>query len=499
MRSALLPAGAVCALAVAVLVPNLPANRVPSEDAGVFLYIAHRMLDGGLPYRDVWDHKPPGVYVVDAVGLALGGGFGVWLVQLAFLAGAGLIGLRALAPFGARPALFGSAAWLVAAPRLFLADGTQTTYVELFALPLQFATYALFASEIARPRVTWRSAAIGALAGGSFLFKPTLVGTALAAGILFMVARRRTLPASLGAMLAAGAGMLALAAVPFAAAGALGEAVDQVVRYNAVYSAFASPADRLAAVAGGLRLTAPSGLSLIAAGAWLYAVPTRRTAPPVLALAVLALPIELLLASAGRGYHYYFIAWLPAMGVLAAFGASEVERRLDRRTARAVILVAAIAMSVRPAMLVTRLAAERDDGVARSAAAYIADATRSTDTVFLWGSRVETLVLADRLAPTRYVYQYAALETRGYATPARVAELTAELAGRPPVLIIDASRDSFVTPPLDRAAFRAWTSPEPQYAPLPELERVIDFVETAYERVGTVPGAGWPVWRRRGS
>ena len=119
--------------------------------------------------------------------------------------------------------------------------------------------------------------------------------------------------------------------------------------------------------------------------------------------------------------------------------------------------------------------------------------------MLVWGSRVEPLVLAERLAPTRYVYQYAALETRGYATPARVDELTSELARRPPVLIIDASRDSFVTPPLDRAAFRAWTSPEPQYAPLPELERFIGFVEAGYERVGGVPGAGWPVWRRRGS
>ena len=459
MRSAPLSAGVVCAVAALVLVPNLPAGRVPSEDAAVFFYIARRILEGGLPYRDVWDHKPPGVYVMDAAGLALAGELGVWIVQLAFLAAAALLGLRALAPFGARPALFGSLAWLVAAPRLFLADGTQTTYVELFAVPLQFASYALFASEIARPRATWRSAAIGALAGLSFLFKPTLIGSALAAAIVLVFARRGSSTASLGAMLAAGGGVLALAVVPFAAAGALGEAVDQVARYNAVYAAFASPADRLAAVAGGLRLTAPSGLSVIAVGAWLYALGTRRTAPPVLALALVALPIELFFASAGRGYHYYFLAWLPAMSVLAAFAASEVERRFDRRTARAVIVVATIAMSVRPAMLVTRLAAEGDDGLVRAAAAYISDATRSTETVLVWGSRVEPLVLAERLAPTRYVYQYAALETRGYATPARVDELTSELARRPPVLIIDASRDSFVTPPLDRATGHRWGGP----------------------------------------
>ena len=47
-----------------VLSLNLPPNHQPSEDEGVFLYIAHRIAAGGMPYRDVWDHKPPGVYLL---------------------------------------------------------------------------------------------------------------------------------------------------------------------------------------------------------------------------------------------------------------------------------------------------------------------------------------------------------------------------------------------------------------------------------------------------
>src|SRR2546430_6535607 len=58
-------AAALVVGALLVLAPNLPSNRVPSEDEGVFLYVARTIAAGGMPYRDVWDHKPPGVYLLD--------------------------------------------------------------------------------------------------------------------------------------------------------------------------------------------------------------------------------------------------------------------------------------------------------------------------------------------------------------------------------------------------------------------------------------------------
>jgi hypothetical protein len=154
-------------------------------------------------------------------------------------------------------------------------------------------------------------------------------------------------------------------------------------------------------------------------------------------------------------------------------------------------------MCVFPALLVTRLALTTDAGRARSAAAYLAANTRPDDTVLVWGSHTEVLFLASRRSPTRYVYQYAALATRGYATPARVDELLADLQRARPALILDASSESFVTPPLDLVGMRAWVSPEAQYAPLPELERVVAFIVANYERAGAEPATGWPLWRLR--
>jgi hypothetical protein len=140
-------------VSIAALLPNHPAGRDVAEDSGVFFYAAQRLLDGGAPYRDIWDHKPPGVYFVDAIGIAIAGQTGVWLVQLAFLIAAALIGYRALGrEFGAAAALVGSLAWLVALPRLFLSDAAQTSFVEFFALPLQFGVLLLFGVPLSRSR-----------------------------------------------------------------------------------------------------------------------------------------------------------------------------------------------------------------------------------------------------------------------------------------------------------------------------------------------------------
>jgi hypothetical protein len=277
----------------------------------------------------------------------------------------------------------------------------------------------------------------------------------------------------------------------------LGEMIDQAFVYNRAYAAFAPISDRIDAVILGLRLTLPSGLAIVTVGGWSYALMTRRFAPALLGVALVAFPIEIALSTWGRGYHYYFIAWLPSMAILVAFAVGELQRLASPRIALPALALGVLAMCVLPSLLVARLALTTDEGRVRSAAAYVAANTRPDDTVLIWGSHAEVLFLAERRSPTRYVYQYAALATRGYATPARVAEFLADLRRGRPALILDASSESFVTPPLDLAGLRAWVSPEPQYAPLPELAQVVEYIVANYERAGTEPATGWPLWRLR--
>jgi hypothetical protein len=489
---------ALIALAVlAVSVPNLPIRRVPSEDAGVFFYVANTLLAGGVPYRDVWDHKPPAVYVIDAVGLAAAGPMGVWVLQLLALAVAGVLSYRVMTnAFAPAAALAGTLAWILAAPRLFLEDGMQTSFVEFYALPLQFAALRLYSGSTAR-----RDVFSGLLLGFAGLLKPTLVGTwaAIALRELWRAIRTTSRRAALGrvALLGVGAAVVvALAVAVVALAGGLPWALDQGVRYNLIYSAFATPSARVDAVLDGARLTLPSGLFAAGVLGWALALADRRPRPVLVSLALVALPIEIVLATSGRAYHYYFLAWLPSLGVLAGYLASRA-LRLRPRFAAVIVVGALAAMIVRPAMLVARLAVLADDGSAREAAIYVREHSAPADLVLVWGSHTEVNVLAERRSPTLYAYQYAPLATRGYSTQERFTEFLEDLERTRPLLIVDASKDSVVTPPLDRAGFAAWTSPEPQYEWPPGAARIVDFVEANYERVATLPRTGWPVWRLR--
>jgi hypothetical protein len=70
------------------LFPSNPGNMtLPSRDSGVFLYVGWRVLSGDVPYRDVWDHKPPLVYFVDALGISLSPGslWGIWILEIVFI------------------------------------------------------------------------------------------------------------------------------------------------------------------------------------------------------------------------------------------------------------------------------------------------------------------------------------------------------------------------------------------------------------------------------
>jgi hypothetical protein len=508
----------IALLAVAVHLPNLPAGKVPQEDAGVFIYAARMMLEGdGAPYRDVWDHKPPLIYGLDALGLALGGILGVWALQAVATAAAAVAGWRLLArAFGPRPALFGSAAWVLAIPRMMLEDGYFTNFVQAFAAPLQLAALWLYLDEERQGRRTWRTAALGASGGLAALLTPVIAPTWVAVVTILVLSRLRAgaardALARLGIVAAATAATLSLAILALALAGVFADAWDQAVAFNVVYTRGVSLADRWSALTNGLRLLGSSGLLFVAAAGWAVAVGARSRysrvsdARRLATFALLAFPLELAVASgSGRIHGYYFLSALPSAAVLAAVLAHEAEgliaRRRPRRAAAAataLVFAAILVMSVRPFLLMGRVAQSRDDGIVRPAVAYLGENAASGDEVVVWGSRASVLVLSGLRSPTRYVYQYAPLMTVGYDTGRHIDQFIADLERRSPRFILDASGDSPATPPLDASRIVAFDTHDPLFRSSPELLRIARFVGERYERAGAIAGNGWPVWRLR--
>ena len=517
----------VALAAIAVHLPNFPIGKAPQEDAGLFLYAGQLLLQGGLPYRDVWDHKPPLIYVIDALGLLLGGGspIGVWALQALAYVVAAVVGYRAFArAFGTRAALFGTLAWLFAAPRMFLFEGYFSNFVQCFVAPAQLAALALFLDEERQRRRTWRSFAIGATAGYAALLTPAALGLWLALGIYVVGGRLRggAFRGALarGTLMAAGAALpVLITGATLAAAGILGDAWDQAVRYNSTYTGSVTWTSRATSLASGLLLLGSGGFLFVAlAGATAAAVELRyRTILPrasdarrLVGVALLALPLEIALgSSSGREHGYYWLAALPSLGVLAAFAAFTFEGRvvpdLARRLRRPAAVVATAALvagvlllAARPVPLMVRVAVSREDGLTSSAVAYLRERTGPDDTVLIWGSRSAVNFVADRRSPTRYVYQYAPLWTRGYDSSTHIAELRHVLEERPPTVIIDASRDSAVTPPLEVAAAGQFDTHDPLFVFSPAVAEVARSILERYERVDTIGTSSWPVYRLRG-
>lgn len=288
-------------IAAGILLPLSPIYRpIPSDDPSVYLYVGQRMLEGGVPYLDAWDHKQPLTYFLFALGQAISPHalWGMWLIELVFLCAAGIFGLRLLEKLTPHPVGFVSTALAL----LALTPILWGYSLEELALPFQILTlYAL-----ARILLTGRAdkqllfyTLIGALTAACFFLKQSLVAAGVSA-LIYLVLRMfalrewrilRGLAAALGGFCATAA----LVILYLALNGALPAYRDAAFGFNLLYSNL-GPLERFNALLDTLERMANYPALFIAfalwitcaAAAFLQAGPciagwiTRRAAPPLL-------------------------------------------------------------------------------------------------------------------------------------------------------------------------------------------------------------------------
>lgn len=150
------------------------------RDQGIYALVADGLLKGHLPYRDLWDFKPPGIFLLYSLAQAL---FGKTMLAPRLLEVAGLIGLvLAFARLShiyvgtSRPGLIGGAiAALIHAQLEFWHTGQPETFGGFLTV------YGLLITALdlrGRPRVfAWIGT--GLLFGFAFMLKPPLGGGAL--------------------------------------------------------------------------------------------------------------------------------------------------------------------------------------------------------------------------------------------------------------------------------------------------------------------------------
>ncbi len=237
----------VIAIALAALaLMHVMANRlcwagIPLQtDTGMWAYIGGRILDGALPYRDLWESKPPGIYYLFAFVEWLFGRGEHWsLLWLDAFINIGVFGATyALARrFASRIACAGAVLLLsIVFCHRVLADWGVNVEKFVAFFELLACLYVVRGLE-GRPRwYNWLFA--GVFCGAAACFKQTgvLFFVAAGIGIVFSGLKQKELPSTLVkriALMAAGGAVIWLPVIiAMSAAGMFPDFWAQVVTYD---------------------------------------------------------------------------------------------------------------------------------------------------------------------------------------------------------------------------------------------------------------------------
>ena len=426
IRHILIPALISFSGTLIALFPGNPNNAtLPSRDSGVFLYTGWRFLSGDIPYRDVWDHKPPLIYFVDALGLSLTPDslWGVWLLQFIFVFLTFFLIYKVLdREFGIIAALAGSIT-LASGLLTVLEQGNVT---EEYALVFQALCFWLFIRAQRNNFPVHASFWIGILGGLAFNLKQTTIGVWIACALIVFAVRIFQRKSPLLDFLSLLAGWLIpslIFVIYFASQNALSDYSEQAFLYNFIYIGKHEGIRRLIPVFfKGFLLLSQGGVLYLAALGWLaglgYIWVNRKAAPhPLILIALVDLPIEVILITiSGRSIIHYYLTLLPVMAILTGVVIYAVPRLLEKIPNRSVQMVKRWTPLILLLVVILfqfgqlKYYPEYVRALAINEYApvidYISKNTEEGDKVLIIGAESAINFLTRREAPTRYVYQY---------------------------------------------------------------------------------------------
>jgi len=462
------------------------------RDQGIYAMVGRAVLAGKMPYRDAWDFKPPGIFLVYALTRAVLGG-GQWAIRAVEVLGlvattAAMMRLTGRWWGDRRVGLLAGAItalvhtqldfWHTAQPESF---GGMLTIFAL--LPLRLDAPA--ERGAARPdRATLKRWALsGALFGLAGLLKPPLAGggavVALVLGVRVLRAqasvpfaprlRAALLPAA--AITLGGALPFVLCALWFLARGALRDLWQVLFVFTPHYTKLSWVGETVTGMTyWGFTEWLQQYCSVPTVGFLLFlAFPRepRERAGAALIAGVIAMHITGVIMQ-GKFFPYHYGATWPLTALLAALGFVRVWDRLaTRRGPPGVVLFFAffgvvcffrtatkdtetsflqrckdrlslITKSPRDQAGFDRLASVADvNAVAnREVAAFLRARVPADRKVFVWGFEPVIYDLADRLPATRYLYDVPQ-RVKWAQQPQREALMRDLDAGRPAAIVVE--------------------------------------------------------------
>jgi hypothetical protein len=466
------------------------------RDQGIYAMVGRAITHGQMPYRDAWDFKPPGIFLVYALSRGLFGS-AQWGIRMLEIIGLGAM-VYAMAELTRRwwsnPRI-GLVGGVVAALVHAQLDFWHTAQPETFAGMLTiFALLALGdagfpASSAARQGLSAKReirawVISGALFGLCGLMKPPLAGGgAVVAGLLSLRAYREANTQKLKkaarpalAILAGGALPFVLCLIWFAAKGALGDLYVTLFVFTPKYTALSWVGETVGGmVYWGFTEWLSAYCSVTTVGVALAAAlqPKKDEREGVVAvLGIIAIHLVGVILQ-GKFFPYHYGATWPLTGLLAGIGFIRIWERLERLPIAGFAIFTALAAATalgrsatkdteesfrercdkrehlflgrgpRDQLAIDKLASVADVNAAanREVARYVAERVPKDKPIFVWGFEPVIYDLADRDPATRYIYDVP--QRVAWVKEAARAALMRDLTAHPPAAIIVERRDVF--------------------------------------------------------
>ncbi len=450
------------------------------RDQGICSYIATDILRGGMPFKDAWDIRPPGIYYIDALAIWLFGKTGFALRLLDWL----MLSLTAVA-IGRLGTFFidrrsGTWAGILFAVAYFLgndfwAQANGDTYV---VLPMVLTLLCL-APQRRGPRPVWDFAA-GMLIAWIVLMRYShglimLPALAMIFGEDFKL-RPYGWPRRIGRTIALGAGFV------ISLGGYLLYLRLNGALHDFLYTVFVFAPQYVAVSSGGKvgfmvglffwkHLILIIALSFIIVPALLTAKEIAREPRRYEMVVLLAwiITTEIGIVLMGKYFNYHWFPLYVPLCILAGRTYAGAFGRLRKRDGagwkKAVILACLVVFMLSvgkrsvfrlyqsAAMVKGRLTHEQYlqsfDRIFEAAtfsasgnyagAAYLRTNTEPDDTVLMWGFDPLILFLADRKSPTRFITNFSIIAT--YCPPTWYQELLADVREKTPRYIVVGTND----------------------------------------------------------
>lgn len=410
-------------------------NPVIHSDEQYYLLVGDRMLQGAVPFIDIWDRKPLGLFALYAA-IRLLGGDGIWEYQLAataFAIGTTYVVWRAARRTGASGlgALAAAVAYLIWLPLLGGRGGQSPVFYNLFV-----ASTALISLHLPeRARAGAKGAIMGwgvvaCLLGGLAIqikYIPTIESAFLGCVHIWYLRKARA-----NWLLLAGAALLwifAGLAPTLAAAGwywQMGpKAFDEFwfANVTSIFLRGGYPVDQLAMRLLGIGASL-SPLIVSAGFAWRWRSRGEHRDEAMIAFGWLAAAVGGFVLI-GTFFDHYALPLIAPLGVVAA-------RALGRSSR---LLVGTIALGLVLNVAERAFRADDSDGAREVAAIVATNSTGGCPYVFV-GDTV-TYLLSRTCLPTKYAFpnMLAYTTEQGSTGTDEAADVRRILAARPPVIV----------------------------------------------------------------